>query len=82
VPGVVRTGVVNDVPAVPTPPVLALYQTGEPLVQLAVSEVELPEQTGEIPPAVGAVGFGFIVTSDDVLELTQFGEPPVSQATK
>ena len=77
----VKTGVVNGEPAVPATPVFELYQTTFPEVQLAVKDAVKPEQM-VVPAAVGAVGFGFIVTSTCVLVLTQFGEPPVSQAAK
>jgi hypothetical protein len=78
----VKTGVVNDVPAVPAPPVFVLYHMTFPLVQLAVSVVVFPEQIVGAEDEPGGVGFGFIVTVGVALELTQFGEPPLSQAAK
>jgi hypothetical protein len=74
----VKTGVVNEVPAVPAVLTFELYQTTFPLAQLAVSVVVKPEQIAVPLETVGGVGFGFTVTSTCVLEvLIQFGEPPL-----
>jgi hypothetical protein len=62
---------------VPLPPVLELYQNGEPPAQLAVKVAVKPEQI-VLLAAVGGFGVVFTVTAEAfVLVLSQ---PPTRQA--
>ena len=78
---VVNIGVVKLVVPSTLIEVFESYHLAVPLTQLADNEVVKPLQI-VTPIAVGGVGFALTVTNCAVLALTQFGTPPLSQATK